>query len=625
VRGHEAKFHNGHPVTAQDVVASIRYFAQSPGFGGFYRVVDVAGLMTAPTSSNPIASLLRPVRGRLVLAAGLQVVSAALVLSPLITSGVIARQLLADPADPRIWPTLLVGSLLLGLGLALRGAADLIAHLADNTLTLILRRRLAARLGTAPLGWFTDTTAGQVKQGMQDDVGALHHLVAHSYTEVAGAIATPIAAYAYLFVIDWRLALILAVPIPIFILIYRRMMADSGQKMGEYGRVLADINSGVVEFVDGIPVVKTFGRAGRAHAAYRAAVERFTTFFLGWTRPLIAPETISNQLIAPVTLLVLTLVPGTGFVAAGWMDGIDLLPFALVGLGLAGPIGALTANLQALQMGQAAAARLNALLRIDPIPQPAEPVRPSGTRIEFDHVHFGYQPDREVLHDITATFEPGSVTAIVGASGSGKSTLARLMLRYADPTDGQIRLGGVSLDQIASAELFRTVGSVFQDVRLLRAGIADNIALARPGAAQTDIEKAAAAAHIHERILRLPRGYDSVHGEDAVLSGGEAQRISIARAFLLDPDVLVLDEATSAADAESEHAIQTALSALVTERSRTVIVIAHRLDTIRNADQILVLDQGRIVERGRHDDLLALEGTYQRLWSAQHHAERHAR
>ncbi|MFI0352592.1 ABC transporter ATP-binding protein [Actinomadura sp. 9N407] len=574
--------------------------------------------MAGVAGASPVGSLLRPVRGRLALAAGLQAVSSALVLSPLIVSALIAERLLEDPADPGIWRTLLIGSVLLAAGLVLKGVADLVAHLADNTLTLILRRRLAARLRTAPLGWFTGTTAGRVKQGMQDDVGALHHLVAHSYNEIAGAVATPIAAYAYLFVVDWRLALILVAPLPVFVLIYWRMMAGSGQQMDEYGRVLAEVNSAVVEFVDGIPVVKTFGRTGRAHAAYRAAVERFTTFFVGWSRPLIAPETIANQLVAPVALLALTLVSGTGFVAAGWMDGIDLLPFTLVGLGLAGSVGVLTSNVQALQMGRAAAARLSALLKIDPMPEPPEPVSPSGTRLELDHVHFGYEPDREVLHDVTATFEPGSVTAIVGPSGSGKSTLARLMLRYADPTAGQIRLGGARLDQIASEELFRTVGLVFQDVRLIRATIADNIALARPEADRADIQRAAAAANIHERILRLPRGYDSVHGEDAVLSGGETQRISIARAFLLDPDVLVLDEATSAADAESEHAIQTALSALVTERSRTVIVIAHRLDTIRDADEILVLDRGRVAERGRHGELLALGGSYQRLWQAQH-------
>ncbi|KAB2352282.1 ABC transporter ATP-binding protein [Actinomadura rudentiformis] len=574
-----------------------------------------------PPDPNPMASLLRPVRGRLILAASLQVVASVLVLSPLITSSVIARRLLEDPADPGIWPILLLGSMLLGVGLALRGIADLVAHLADNALTLILRRRVADRLRNAPLGWFTDTTAGQVKQGMQDDVGALHHLVAHSYSEVAGAIATPIAAYGYLFLVDWRLASILLIPIPVFVLVYRRMMAGSKQKMGEYGRVLADINSSVVEFVDGIPVVKTFGQTGRAHAAYRAAVKRFTAFFLGWARPLIAPETLSNQLVAPAALLALTLLFGTGFVELGWMDAIDLLPFALVALGLGGPIGVLTSNLLALQMGQAAAARLNALLQIEQVQEPPAPVSPSGTRIELERVSFGYDADRKVLHDITATFEPGTVTAIVGASGSGKSTLARLMLRYADPSAGQIRLGGVPLHKIASAELFRTVGFVFQDVRLIRASIAENIALARPNAARTDIEKAATAANIHERLLRLARGYDSVYSEDAMLSGGEAQRVSIARAFLLDPDVLILDEATSASDAESEHAIQMALSTLVTQRSRTVIVIAHRLDTIRDADQILVLEQGRIVERGRHDELLRNDGAYQRLWHAQHRPE----
>lgn len=572
-------------------------------------------------SPSAMASLLRPVRVRLAFAASLQAVSSALVLSPLITSSIIAQQLLDDPADSSVWSTLMVGSLVLGVGLAMRGAADLIAHLADNTLTLILRRRLAARLRTAPLGWFTDTTAGQVKQGMQDDVGALHHLVAHSYSETAAAVAAPIAAYAYLFFVDWRLALILAIPVPVFVVIYCRMMADSGAKMDEYGHVLADINSAVVEFVDGIPVVKTFGRTGRSHTAYRAAVERFTHFFLGWARPLIAPETISNQLIAPVTLLALTLLFGTWFVAAGWMSAVDVLPFALVGLGLAGPIGVLTSNLLALRMGQAAAERLSALLQLEQVVEPSAPVSPAGTRIEFDHVSFSYDGEREVLRDVAATFDPGSVTAIVGASGSGKSTLARLAVRYADPSAGQIRLGGVRLDQIASAELFRTIGFVFQDVRLIRASIADNIALARPHATRVEVEKAAAAANIHDRILRLPRGYDSVYGADAVLSGGETQRVSIARAFLLDPDVLVLDEATSAADAESEHAIQTALSALVTDRSRTVVVIAHRLDTVRDADQILVLDEGRIVERGRHDDLLDLGGVYQRLWRAQHHRE----
>ncbi|MDG4765270.1 ABC transporter ATP-binding protein [Solwaraspora sp. WMMD406] len=550
-----------------------------------------------------------------------QAVASALMLSPLVTGAMIAERLIADAGDPGIWPVLVAGLVLLGLGLMLKASADLIAHLADNDLTLILRRKLAARLRGAPLGWFTDTSAGRVKQGMQDDVTALHHLVAHSYAELAGAVVTPIAAYAYLFFIDWRLALVLMAPLPVFVVIYGRMLAGMGKDMDEYGRVLEGVNSAVVEFVDGIPVVKTFGQTGRASAAYRAASDRFTKFFIEWARPMIAPETIANLAVAPTALLLLTLVFGSWFVSLGWMQPVQVIPFALVGLGIGGPISVLTSNVMALQMANGAAARLNDLLDTEQLPETPVPSVPTGTRIELDRVSFGYDADRMVLHDVSVAFEPGTVTAIVGASGSGKTTLARLLLRYADPAIGQVLLGGVPLPDVASDELFRTVGAVFQDVRLLRMSVAENIALARPDASRAEVEQAARSASIHDRILELPQGYDSVIGEDARLSGGEAQRVSIARALLLDPEVLVLDEATSAADAENARAIQTGLSALVSKRSRTIIVIAHRLDSVAGADRILVLDEGRVVEDGTHRELIERHGAYHRLWHAQHPAD----
>ncbi|QOC95307.1 ABC transporter ATP-binding protein [Micromonospora craniellae] len=569
-----------------------------------------------------MATLLRPVRGRLIVVIVVQAIASALMLSPLVTGAIIAERLIADARDPGIWPVLVTGLVLLGLGLVLKASADLIAHLADNDLTLILRRRLAARLRGAPLGWFTDTSAGRVKQGMQDDVTALHHLVAHSYAELAGAVATPIAAYAYLFVVDWRLALVLLVPLPVFIVIYGRMLAGMGKDMAEYGRVLEDVNSAVVEFVDGIPVVKTFGQTGRASAAYRSASDRFTRFFIGWARPMIAPETIANLAVAPAALLLLTLVFGSWFVSLGWMQPVQVIPFALVGLGIGGPISVLTSNVMALQMANGAAARLHDLLDTEQLPEPPAPSLPDGSRIEFDRVSFGYDTTRMVLRDVSVAFEPGTVTAIVGASGSGKTTLARLVLRYADPAAGRVLLGGVPLPDVASDELFRTVGAVFQNVRLLRMSVAENIALARPDASLADLEQVAKTARIHDRILELPRGYDSVIGDDARLSGGEAQRVSIARALLLDPEVLVLDEATSAADAANARAIQAGLSALVSQRSRTIIVIAHRLDSVKAADRILVLDDGRIVEDGTHRDLIERRGTYHRLWHAQHPADR---
>ena len=237
----------------------------------------------------------------------------------------------------------------------------------------------------------------------------------------------------------------------------------------------------------------------------------------------------------------------------------------------------------------------------------------------YDGVGFSYDGRTDVLSGIDLVLEPGTVTALVGPSGSGKTTLARLLPRFWDPTAGRITLGGVPVDAVPSSDLYRQVGFVFQDVQLLRTTIRENIALARPDAPLEVIEAAARAAQIHDRIVALPRGYDSVAGEDARLSGGEAQRVSIARAILADAPILVLDEATAFSDPESEAAIQDALSELV--RGRTLLVIAHRLHTITGADTICVMDQGRIVERGRHPELLAKGGLYARMWAAANRTE----
>ncbi|MGL9721660.1 ABC transporter ATP-binding protein [Symbiopectobacterium sp.] len=376
------------------------------------------------------------------------------------------------------------------------------------------------------------------------------------------------------------------------------------------------MNQSVVEYVQGITVVKTFGLSGKAHQAYCRATSDFQRFFLDWALPLIKPECLSAVIIAPITLLML--VGGIGFMHQGMLGMTELLPFLVIALGISVPVTTLSHSAQSLRMAKAALGRLATLLTIPLQPELIPSRFPQNNEVVFDQIDFGYQPRSPLLHNISLTLSPGTVTALVGASGAGKSTLARLLLRFDVPDRGQITLGGIELSQIDSRHLYRQIGTVFQDTQLLRMSVYDNIALGDPQASEEQVTAAAKAAHIHERILCLPRGYQSVYGDDATLSGGEAQRVSIARALLLQPAVLVLDEPTAQADAESEAAIQAAFNALIAhQRRQVVLVIAHRLETITHADNIVVLSHGRIDAQGSHTDLLAGGGEYARLWAAQ--------
>jgi ATP-binding cassette subfamily B protein len=316
-----------------------------------------------------------------------------------------------------------------------------------------------------------------------------------------------------------------------------------------------------------------------------------------------------------VTLLMVA--AGIGSLAMGWSTPTGVLAAVLVGVGLTEQLGSLNYATGEYRRARAAAGRVADLLAVPAMPGPRQPQAPAGHRVEFDDVRFAYPgaPDTEVLRGVRAVLEPGTVTALVGPSGAGKSTMALLLPRFFDVTEGAVRIGGVNVRDIEPRELYLLVGFVLQDVRLLRTTVRDNIRLGRPDAAQADVVRAARAARIHDRIMAFPNGYDTEIGAGTTLSGGERQRLSIARALLADTPVLVLDEATAFADPESEAAVQDALSELA--RGRTVLVIAHRLSTITNVDQILVLADGAITERGTHAELLATHGRYAALWSAQ--------
>ncbi|MFD3613366.1 ABC transporter ATP-binding protein [Streptomyces atroolivaceus] len=411
----------------------------------------------------------------------------------------------------------------------------------------------------------------------------------------------------------WRLTLITLAPVIAAVALVPLMMTPARlREQADFDAAMTRIASSVVEFVQGIAVVKAFGGGARAHHEFRVAADEFVAAFHRWVHG-ISPIAAGMQLVlSPPFVLLAVLTGGAALISGGAMAPADLLPFLFLGLGLTAPVAALGHGFDELQAARRAVGRIRDVLAVPPLPEPMEPVAPHGHRVELRGVRFAYEPGRDVLRGIDLVLEPGTVTVLVGPSGCGKSTLAQLLPRFADPTSGSVRLGDVDLRELGSRELYQKVSFVFQDVRLLHASIADNIALAVPDAGRDEVERAARLANVHDRILELPRGYETVIGEDARLSGGEAQRVALARALLADTPVLVLDEATSFADAHTEQAVRTALHTL--RGDRTLLVIAHRLETVVGADAVAVLDDGVIVEQGTPGELLEADGVFAGLW-----------
>jgi ATP-binding cassette, subfamily B, bacterial IrtA/YbtP len=568
-------------------------------------------------AGQSLARLLRPHLWSFAAIVVLQVIGAIAGLAPLLAVVELGRTLLAPgPIDHgHVWIVVIAGAVGLFFRLLFTAASSGIGHVLDGRVQLMFRRQLAARLGRVPIGWFARRRTGELAKVVGEDVSAVHPFIAHAPGELVSAFVVPLVSLIYLFTIDWRLTLITLIPVVLAVALVPLMMTSTRlREQEDFDAAMGRIASSAVEFVQGISVVKAFGGSERAHRKFRTAVDDFVSIFFRWVRGMSGIAAGMQLALSPPFVLVVVLIGGAVLITTGGMAPADLLPFLLLGLGLTAPVAALGHGFDDMQAARRAVGRIREVLAVRSLPEPAHPVEPQGHRVELRDVRFGYEADHEVLRGIDLVLEPGTVTAIVGPSGSGKSTLVQLLPRFYDPTHGAVVLGGVDLRELGSRELYRMVSFVFQDVRLLRASVADNIALAVPHADLDDVVRAARLANIHDRILELPRGYETVIGEDAGLSGGEAQRISIARALLAAAPVLVLDEATAFADPQTEQAVRRALATL--EGDRTILVIAHRLETILDADTVVVLENGSIVERGRPAELLAQDGKFTAFWQS---------
>ncbi|MFD7549581.1 ABC transporter ATP-binding protein [Streptomyces sp. NPDC059578] len=562
--------------------------------------------------------MLAPIRTHLLVCAILSTLSAAAGIVPYIAVAEISRLMLDDPSGSHsaIWTWVGIGAAGASLWLVLFVQSARVGHYADAAILHDVRVRIVRHLGTLPLGWFRASGSGKVKRAMTGDLEEMHEVIAHALGQLTGAVTVVAVGAGYLFFVDVKMALVVLGVLGVMGIFYRISMRSMTTHMNRLVAADARISAASVEYADGIQVVKTFGTGGRVLRRFDDAVDEHTHAFAAWVAEVRYSSAASRLFGSEMAVLAAVTAVGLVFVDRGSLGVADLVAFLVVAVGLPNSILPAVSAAQGVRKGRMGASNIEQLLARTSLPEPEQPQTPQGHGVEFDRVSFSYDGVTNAIEDVSAVCAPGQVTAIVGPSGAGKTTLTSLLPRFYDVTEGAVRIGGVDVRSIRSADLLASMSLVFQDVALLRDSVEENIRIGRPNATDAEVRQAAVAAQIHEVVEALPEGYDTLlDANGGGLSGGERQRLTIARAILSGAPIVVLDEATAALDADSESAVQEALATLAI--GKTVIVIAHRLHTIAGADQILVFDGGRLVERGGHEELLALDGLYARMWAAQ--------
>lgn len=566
-----------------------------------------------PSAFAKLFYFMRPDKGKMILSLALACIGEALGMVPYIVVGLLAAGLVESTLTLSMAAWLCVAA---AFGQVAKffftWRSSMMSHGIAFKALRTMREMMAEKMARVPMGTIVDTPTGTFKNRFIDNVNQLEDAIAHFMPELPSNVFAPVLAMAVVFAVDWRMGLAGIATIPLGILFYLGMMRGYKEKMARYIASEQAMNATLVEYVNGIQVIKAFGRTASSYGSFSQAVAEYHDSTLAWFRQSWVWMALVKAVV-PCTLLV-SLPLGVWLLSTGQLG----LPAFMVCISIPlGFIGGVLKFAQAASQISRMDACLNVIwdfLGLPELTRPHERVELSGDSFSFENVSFSYHDGAEVLRDVSFQTKPGSITAIVGPSGSGKSTVAKLMAGFWDAGGGEIRYGGHDVRDIPFGQLMEHVAYVAQDTFLFDRTIADNIRMGRPDATDAEVEEAARAAGAYEFIERLPQGFDTPAGEaGARLSGGERQRITIARAMLKDADVVILDEATAYADPENEALVERAISELVA--GKTLVTIAHRLSTITGADQIIVMDAGRIIARGRHGDLLASCPLYARMWA----------
>lgn len=498
----------------------------------------------------------------------------------------------------------------------LASASTIISHRCAFITLNSIRKALTDKLSRVPMGTVLDQPSGTFKTLIVDTVEKLELPLAHMVPELTANTLIPVLMLAYLFVLDWRLALISLITIPVGICCYMGMMKDYGPR---YARVLdasKNMDAAIVEYIGGIEVIKGFNQSTASYGRYVDAVRANEDAKVTWFRQT-NPFYVAGVTIMP-SCLIGVLPLGSFLYLSGDISASALITCIILALGLVKPLMQALRYTDSLAMVDSTVAEVSTLLDAPEMKRPSTPVEIPNYRITFDKVSFGYGKE-EVLHGISLAIEPHAMTALVGPSGSGKSTVARLIASFWEADGGSVGIGGIDVKNIPLEQVMRSISYVTQDNYLFDLSVRENIRMGKPDASDAEVEEAAQRASCHEFICALPAGYDTCVGSaGARLSGGERQRIAIARAVLKDAPIVILDEATAFTDPENEAAIQASISGLVA--GKTLIIIAHHLSTIVGADKIVVMDHGRLSAEGTHHELLESSPLYRSLWNAQQEA-----